>query len=343
MSEDGLPTGIFDGDTMSLLAWNTSLNTFDVYGTLTAGNPTSFWLKDTIQINNGGPTLGTIIAGKVDKVTGKGLSTEDFTSAMKIKMDAMSGTNTGDQDLSALALKATTVNGHALSSNVIVTKSDVSLGNADNTSDANKPVSTATQTALNLKANTSALATVATSGAYADLTGKPSLATVATTGAYSDLTGKPTIPSATVDYYALTTKPVAKSVNNAPAPSLVTTAAAANGDRLSTFRDAEVSYSVSINTSISLGGNSSGYAVLEIAATNSTTATDWKEINRVSSGQSGTLVVGLTLNQIGGGNLSGIIPAGWYRRIRTVNVAGTPTYALTGSQEVLDEPLQLAA
>lgn len=34
-----------------------------------------------------------------------------------------------------------------------VTKTMVSLGNADNTSDANKPVSTAQQTALNLKAN----------------------------------------------------------------------------------------------------------------------------------------------------------------------------------------------
>lgn len=34
-----------------------------------------------------------------------------------------------------------------------VTKTDVGLGNVDNTSDANKPVSTAQQTALNLKAN----------------------------------------------------------------------------------------------------------------------------------------------------------------------------------------------
>jgi hypothetical protein len=34
-----------------------------------------------------------------------------------------------------------------------ITKTMVGLGNADNTSDANKPVSTATQTALNLKAN----------------------------------------------------------------------------------------------------------------------------------------------------------------------------------------------
>jgi hypothetical protein len=67
------------------------------------------------------------------------------------------------------------------------------------------------QTSLDSKAATSSLATVATSGAYsdltgkptlfsgayADLTGKPSLATVATSGAYADLTGKPTIPTAT--------------------------------------------------------------------------------------------------------------------------------------------------
>ena len=38
-----------------------------------------------------------------------------------------------------------------------VSKSDIGLGNVDNTSDADKPVSTATQTALNAKADTSAV------------------------------------------------------------------------------------------------------------------------------------------------------------------------------------------
>lgn len=47
----------------------------------------------------------------------------------------------------------TTVNGHALSGNVTVTKGDIGLGNVDNTSDANKPVSTAQQTALDAKAD----------------------------------------------------------------------------------------------------------------------------------------------------------------------------------------------
>lgn len=41
-----------------------------------------------------------------------------------------------------------TVNGHPLSENVTVTKSDVGLNNVDNTSDANKPVSTAQQAAI---------------------------------------------------------------------------------------------------------------------------------------------------------------------------------------------------
>ena len=36
---------------------------------------------------------------KVDKVTGKGLSTEDYTSAEKTKLSALTGTNTGNQNL----------------------------------------------------------------------------------------------------------------------------------------------------------------------------------------------------------------------------------------------------
>jgi hypothetical protein len=74
-------------------------------------------------------------------------------------------------------------------------------------------------TAIAGKANTSSLATVATSGSYADLSnkptlfsgvysdlsGKPSLATVATSGDYGDLTGKPSLFSGA--YADLTGKP----------------------------------------------------------------------------------------------------------------------------------------
>jgi len=54
---------------------------------------------------------------------------------------------------------------------------------------------------------TPTLATVATTGAYSDLIGEPTLATVATTGAYSDLTGQPTLGTASTraDAYFLQT------------------------------------------------------------------------------------------------------------------------------------------
>jgi len=60
------------------------------------------------------------------------------TDAEKTKLSNLSGTNTGDQDLSTLVPKTTTVNGHALSGNVTVSKSDVSLGNV--TDDAQIPL-----------------------------------------------------------------------------------------------------------------------------------------------------------------------------------------------------------
>lgn len=56
--------------------------------------------------------------------------------------------------LSSYVPTTRTVAGKPLSSNVALDKVDVGLASVDNTSDANKPVSTAQQTALNLKANT---------------------------------------------------------------------------------------------------------------------------------------------------------------------------------------------
>ena len=65
--------------------------------------------------------------------------------------------------------------------------------------------------------NKPSLATVATTGAYSDLTGAPSLATVATTGAYADLSGKPSLATVATsgDYDDLSNKPTIPTVNNA--------------------------------------------------------------------------------------------------------------------------------
>jgi hypothetical protein len=59
------------------------------------------------------------------------------------------------------------------------------------------------------------LATVATTGAYSDLTGTPSLASVAITGAYNDLTGKPTLATVATSgaYSDLSGKPTGALTN----------------------------------------------------------------------------------------------------------------------------------
>ncbi len=49
-------------------------------------------------------TVTSSLATKVDKVTGKDLSTNDYTTVEKTKLAAITGTNTGDQDLSYLKI-----------------------------------------------------------------------------------------------------------------------------------------------------------------------------------------------------------------------------------------------
>lgn len=60
----------------------------------------------------------------------------------------------------------------------------------------------------------SGLATVATSGAYADLSGRPTLSAVATSGVYNDLSGKPTLSAVATsgNYNDLAGKPTLSSV-----------------------------------------------------------------------------------------------------------------------------------
>ena len=74
-------------------------------------------------------------------------------------------------DLSGKVSTSQTVNGHALSSAVTVTATDVGLGNANNTSDANKPVSTAQATAI-ATAQSTAEANPTTAGVQAAINGQ---------------------------------------------------------------------------------------------------------------------------------------------------------------------------
>jgi hypothetical protein len=70
----------------------------------------------------------TSLATKVDKVAGKDLSTNDYTTAEKTKLAAITGTNTGDQDLSGYATAsqlATKANASDVTTS-LATKEDVS-------------------------------------------------------------------------------------------------------------------------------------------------------------------------------------------------------------------------
>lgn len=98
--------------------------------------------------------VSSLQSGKVDKVAGKALSQNDYTDSDKARLENTSGTNTGDQDLSALATQvqlaahtSDTNNPHE------VDKADVGLDRVPNLAPADLPVSTATQTALNSKAD----------------------------------------------------------------------------------------------------------------------------------------------------------------------------------------------
>ena len=71
-------------------------------------------LSNRINLKANASDVATSLSSKVDKVDGKELSTNDYTTLEKSKLAAITGANTGDQDLSsyatntALALKANT-------------------------------------------------------------------------------------------------------------------------------------------------------------------------------------------------------------------------------------------
>lgn len=76
-----------------------------------------------VQYNDAGNFAGDATF-TFNKATGA-VGVSSLVSAGPVTGFNLSGTNTGDQDLSGLVTKTTTVNGHALSSNVTVTASDV--------------------------------------------------------------------------------------------------------------------------------------------------------------------------------------------------------------------------
>lgn len=112
-------------------------------------------VSGTAPIASSGGSTPTISIATANTSTNGALSSTDWNTFNNKQNALVSGTN------------IKTIEGQSLlgSGNINITASDVGLGNVDNTSDLNKPISTATQTALNAKQNTLTLTTTGTSGA----------------------------------------------------------------------------------------------------------------------------------------------------------------------------------
>jgi hypothetical protein len=152
-------------------------------------------VKGVLPVSSGGTGVATIsdlktslgldqvnnaaLDSKVDKVAGKELSTNDYTTAEKNKLAAISGTNTGDQDLSGYATTA------QLATKANSADVTTSLATKANTTDVTTSLATKANTAdvttsLATKANASDVTTsLATKANTADVT--TSLATKANT------------------------------------------------------------------------------------------------------------------------------------------------------------------
>lgn len=147
------------------------------------------------------------------------------------------------------------------------------------------------------------------------------------------LTGLPKVPTAaTADssQQAASTEHVKAAIMANPSAAEVTrgfvTTTTALGFQIDPNRYALVSYSLTIVTTASIGGASSGVVYLEICPTNSAVAANWIEIARVGNGQAISLAVVLQSVNTQPLVLSGFIPPGYYVRLRRDNTATSYTY-----------------
>lgn len=178
--------------TATQAALNLKATTANLSAVATSGSYTDLANKPIIPVTSVAGRTGAIVLTKSDVDL---INVDNTTDLAKPISTAVQNALNAKATASSLAAIATTGNYNDLiniptgsgtvssvagrAGAVTLTSADVGLANVDNTSDLNKPLSTAAQTAINLKANTSSLSTVATTGVYTDLTARPTIPTTA--------------------------------------------------------------------------------------------------------------------------------------------------------------------
>ena len=138
-------------------------------------------------------------------ITGTLSNQTDLQNALDAKQASLSTAQLNAANSGATSAKVTGYDSHVADSDIHVTSSQKTAWTAkqDAISDINTIRSNASAGATAVQPGD--LATVATTGAYSDLSGTPILATVATSGSYNDLSNKPTIPTVDQSYSASST------------------------------------------------------------------------------------------------------------------------------------------
>jgi len=104
--------------------------------------------------------------------------------------------------------------------------------------------------------------------------------------------------------------------------------------QVSSTRPAWVTYSVQITVTASLTGGQQGDVIMEIASNAGFTA-GVQTVAIAGLGQTYSLAVAIQGVQPQTGVVSGFVPAGYYVRLRTVSVTGSPTFNYRAGQETL--------
>lgn len=267
--------------------------------------------------------LSDILDGKVETTLFTNLASAVAVSTSTLGTSVSSLTGSVNSMLSTMSL----INANLYGTSTVMTVSNASTTNglmskADKTKlDAISTSTIATDHTYLMSISTSTMAQVQSNYTQSSTTAtdyiknKPTLATIATTGSYNDLLDKPTRVFAT-------------------SSRSLSTSTGATGFQPSSTKDVSATYPIKVVTTATIGSPSEGYVALEISPTNSASAGSWYQIAQCGNGQNVTLAALLSSAQTTYCNVNGIIPAGYYAKLRSVTVSDTPVFTLGVGQEV---------